>query len=120
MADHRYVEDRWRAVLVKIIQTPRHRIRLVRRAQHSAEIWGFCKGGLAFLRILGVVEAQCGEKKFQRGVDKCLATMAKHPGASLAAANIVARVMRELDGSGILVVLAERLERAAGGKSNRQ
>ena len=111
VGDHRYFEDRWRSVLINALQSPRDRIKLVRDPQRAADIWGFCGGGLAFLRILSSVESFCGEEEFQRGIDRFLATLERFPGETLAVANGVARIMHKLDTSGALKQVADKLER---------
>jgi hypothetical protein len=77
--DHRYAEDRWSAVLSNVLQSPRHRMRLVRDPERATELWGFCEGGRAFLRVLNALAHRVGEDPIQQGADRFLAAYVRNP-----------------------------------------
>ncbi|MEN8166407.1 MAG: hypothetical protein ABFR65_02895 [Pseudomonadota bacterium] len=114
VGDHRYTQERWRSVLVQVLMSPHRRIELINDPYRAAETWGFCEGGLAFLRILHLVAREVGEENFQIGIDRAYEFLEENPAECLAIVDRIARIKRSLDTAGSLEIIATTLEENTG------
>lgn len=112
MGDHRYAEDRWARVLSAVLQDERRRLALIRDPERAAEVWGFCEGGRAFLRVLAAVVDRLGEQTMQRLFDTFLELYRQVPELVLAAVGFLVQLSR---GSGT----GPTLDRLAAGMGYR-
>ncbi len=117
VGSHRFAEERWSGVFGEVLRSPRRRIRLVREPERAGAVWGFCEGGVAFLRLLNALAALYGEAPIQRYTDDFLGLYSRQPDSIAACVGLIAESLAKDEVASNLNWLAVGLGYSAVGRS---